>query len=319
MKDEQGVFPQPMRIEEIAGFQIGSAQDRAAMTGVTVILCKDGAQGGVDISGGGPASRETPLLGNYAAHNPVHAVVLSGGSAFGLAAADGVMRYLEEHGIGYDTGFAKVPLVVQSSLFDLGMGSAALRPDADMGYSACADAQKNAPVSGSVGAGTGASVGKIYGMERASKSGLGVYALRLGALEMGAVVAVNALGDVFDFETGEKLAGLRNEDGSLGDSEAALYRLCVPTDLFTGNTTIGCLLTNAAFDRAQMNRLAAMARCGYARAINPVGTLADGDSIYALTTGIVQADLNVAGTLAARVLAAAIREAVRHCDDGLKG
>ncbi len=308
-------MPQPMPLAAIEGFKTGNAQDYVAMTGVTVVLCEAGAQGGVDISGGGPASRETPLLGNYSAHQPIHAVVLSGGSAFGLSAAEGVMRYLEERGMGYDTGFARVPLVVQSCLFDLCMGSASIRPDAAMGYAACVNAQQNAPRSGSVGAGTGASVGKLCGMARASKCGLGVYALRLGALEMGAVVAVNALGDIFDFETGTQLAGLKNESGTgFASSEAALYRLSAPTDLFTGNTTVGCIVTNARFDRAQMNRLAAMARCGYARAICPVGTLADGDSIYALCSGSVEADLNVAGTLAARVMAAAIREAALHAE-----
>ena len=305
--------PQPMAFADITGFKTGSAQDYTAMTGVTVILCEAGAQGGVDISGGGPASRETTLLSNYSAHHPIHAVVLSGGSAFGLAASNGVARYLEERGVGYDTGFSKVPLVAQSCLFDLCVGSASIRPDADMGYTACVNAEQNTPCSGSVGAGTGATVGKLCGMSRASKSGLGIYAMRLGALEMGAIVAVNALGDIFDFESGQKLAGLKSESGAgFGDSELELYKLQAPTDLFTGNTTIGCLITNARFDRAQMNRLAARARCGDARAICPVGTLADGDSIYALTSGKVEADLNVAGTLAARVIAAAIREAVLH-------
>ncbi len=301
-----------IEIQAIEGFAIGNAQNETAQTGVTVILCENGASAGVDISGGGPASRETPLLSNYAAHNRIHAVVLSGGSAFGLAAGQGVMRYLEEHGIGYDTGYARVPLVVQSCLYDLGTGSASVRPDESMGYAACVDAARNEPQRGAVGAGMGATVGKIFGMERSSRSGLGIAAVQLGELKMGAVVALNALGDVFDFETGEKLAGLMNENGTgFASSEEALYTLQAPTDLFTGNTTIGCLLTNADFDRAQMNRLAAMARAGYARSINPVATLADGDSIYAMSCGSVSADLNVAGTLAARVIAMAVRDAVR--------
>ncbi len=298
-------------ISSIEGFRIGNAQDAAARTGVTVMICEGGASAGVDISGGGPASRETPLLSSNAAHNRIHAAVLSGGSAFGLSAADGVMRYLEERGIGYDTGFAKVPLVVQSSLYDLGTGSAAIRPDADMGYAACLDSERDELKGGALGAGTGATVGKVFGMERASRSGLGIAALKLGELKMGAVVAVNALGDIFDFETGEKLAGLKNESGNgFASCEEGLYELLQPRDLFTGNTTIGCILTNAEFGRAEMNRLAAMARNGYARAINPVGTLADGDSIYAMSFGRVKADLNVAGTLAARVMAMAIKNAV---------
>ncbi len=307
-------MPKTIDIREISGFRIGSAQDRTAMTGVTAILCDGGAQAGVDISGGGPASRETPLLSCLSAKNAIHACVLSGGSAFGLAASDGVMRYLEERGVGYDTGYARVPLVVQSCLYDLGIGRADVRPDAAMGYAACVDAEANHPASGSVGAGCGATVGKLHGMQYASSSGLGVYAMQLGELKLGAVVAVNALGDIFDFDTGARLTGLRAVNGDDANSENALYELAAPTDLFTGNTTLGCIITNGDFDRAQLNKLASMARAGYARAICPVGTLADGDSIYALARGDVKADINVAGTLAARVIAAAIREAVLRAD-----
>jgi L-aminopeptidase/D-esterase-like protein len=292
-------------INEMKGFRIGSAQDFAAMTGVTVVITEGGAKGGVDISGGGPASRETPLMMPLTADNPIDAVVLSGGSAFGLAAADGVMRYLEERGIGYETGYAKVPLVAQSCIYDLGIGSAAVRPDAAMGYAACADSERRAQISGAVGAGTGATVGKLNGMASAEKSGLGLCAARLGALEVGAVAVVNALGDVFDFESGEKLAGTKG-----AKSEDALYRLAAPTDLFTGNTTVSCVITNAKLSKADCSKVAAMARAAYARCIAPVGTMADGDTIYALANGEVNADVNVVGTLAARVLARAIREAV---------
>ena len=292
-------------INRMRGFRIGSAQDTGAMTGVTVVIAEGGAKGGVDISGGGPASRETPLMMPLTADNPIDAVVLSGGSAFGLAAADGVMRYLEERGIGYETGYAKVPLVVQSCIYDLGIGSARIRPDAEMGYAACVDSLRRAQTSGSIGAGAGATVGKMGGMARAAKSGLGVYAMRLGALEVGAIAVVNALGDVFDFETGEKIAGM---DG--GNCEQALYRLAAPTDLFTGNTTISCVLTNAKLDKAGCGKVAAMARAAYARCLSPVATMADGDTIYALAGGEIEADLNVVGTFAARVLSCAIREAV---------
>lgn len=301
-----------INISEIAGLRIGNAQNDEAKTGVTVLLFEDGARGGVDVSGGGPASRETRLLEPLTADNPINAIVLSGGSAYGLAAADGVMRYLEERGIGYDTGFAKVPLVCQSCIYDLGVGCADVRPDADMGYAACEDAEKNCPECGSVGAGCGATVGKLYGMGRASKSGLGIHAVQVGSLRMAAVVAVNALGDIFDPDNGEKLAGLRTEDGSgFADTRQELYKISRQTDLFAGNTTIGAVITNGKFSKAEMSKIASMARNGYARCINPVGTMADGDTIYAASIGETAADINVAGTLAAEVMAEAIKKAVK--------
>lgn len=318
-----------IRVEDIEGFSIGIADDAEAGTGVTVIVCKDGAATGLDVSGGGPASRETLLTDDLSADNPIHAVVLSGGSAFGLAASDGVMRCLEERGIGYDTGTAIVPLVVGSCIFDLAYKRADLRPDAQMGYVACEDAfaSKVLP-SGSHGAGCGATVGKLAGMERCMKSGMGTAAVQIGELKVAAVVVVNAIGDIFDCETGEELAGMRGEDGSgFVSSEEMLYAMFTPGDLFAAsdvaandadvpaplpnaNTTIGVILTNGSFTRAEMNKIASMARCAYARCINPVGTTADGDSIYAMSHGDVPADLNVVGTLAARVMARAIRDAV---------
>ena len=277
---------------------IGNVQSDEAKTGVTVLLFdKKGAVVGVDISGGGPASRETPLTSPVTADNPINAIVLSGGSAYGLAAADGVMRCLEDHGIGFETGYARVPLVCQSCIYDLGYGSATVRPDSAMGYAACEKALAGGnPSCGSVGAGTGATVGK----ERAMKSGLGMYAVELGELRMAAVVAVNALGDIFDPSTGKKIAGLLTADGtSFGDSCEELWKMGRRENLFTGNTTIGAVFTNGKFNKAQMNKIASMTRNAYARCINPVGTMADGDSIYAASAGDVEADLNVAGTLAA--------------------
>lgn len=306
-------FVQEINITEIEGLRIGNAQDDEAKTGVTVLLFEQGAKAGVDVSGGGPASRETRLLEPLTADNPINAIVLSGGSAFGLAAADGVMRYLEERGIGYDTGFARVPLVCQSCIYDLGIGRADVRPDADMGYAACKDAEKNHPECGSIGAGCGAAVGKLYGMERASKAGLGIYAVKAGNLRMAAVVVVNALGDIFDPDTGEKLAGLRTEDGGgFADTRQEIYKISRQTDLFTGNTTIGAIITNGKFSKAEMNKIASMARSGYARCINPVGTMADGDTIYAASIGDVPADINAAGTLAAEAMAEAIKKAVKN-------
>ena len=301
-------------ITDMPEVSIGNVQSDEAKTGVTVLLFdKKGAVVGVDISGGGPASRETPLTSPVTADNPINAIVLSGGSAYGLAAADGVMRCLEDHGIGFETGYAKVPLVCQSCIYDLGYGSATVRPDSAMGYAACEKALAGGnPSCGSVGAGTGATVGKICGMDRAMKSGLGMYAVELGELRMAAVVAVNALGDIFDPSTGKKIAGLLTADGtSFGDSCEELWKMGRRENLFTGNTTIGAVFTNGKFNKAQMNKIASMTRNAYARCINPVGTMADGDSIYAASAGDVEADLNVAGTLAAYVMERAIVAAIR--------
>lgn len=301
-------------ITDMPEVSIGNVQSDEAKTGVTVLLFdKKGAVVGVDISGGGPASRETPLTSPVTADNPINAIVLSGGSAYGLAAADGVMRCLEDHGIGFETGYARVPLVCQSCIYDLGYGSATVRPDSAMGYAACEMALAGGnPSCGSVGAGTGATVGKICGMDRAMKSGLGMYAVELGELRMAAVVAVNALGDIFDPSTGKKIAGLLTADGtSFGDSCEELWKMGRRENLFTGNTTIGAVFTNGKFNKAQVNKIASMTRNAYARCINPVGTMADGDSIYAASAGDVEADLNVAGTLAAYVMERAIVAAIR--------
>lgn len=299
-------------ITEIEGVRIGNAQNADAKTGVTVLLFAQGAKVGVDISGGGPASRETPLASPLTADNPVHAIVLSGGSAFGLAAGDGVMRYLEERGVGYETGYAKVPLVCQSCIYDLGCGRADIRPDADMGYAACADAEKNRPLTGSVGGGTGATVGKLCGMERSMKAGLGIHAVAAGALQMAAVVVVNALGDIYDPENGRKIAGLRTVDGQgFADTCQMLCQIRQRQDLFNSNTTIGAVVTNGRFSKAEMSKIASMARSAYGRCIRPVGTMADGDTIYAASAGNAEADINAAGTLAAEVMAQAIKKAVQ--------
>lgn len=314
--EKEGVVRQ-IPLGDMDGLRVGNAQDEEAMTGVTVLLFDKGARVGVDISGGGPASRETPLALPVTADNPVNAIVLSGGSAFGLAAADGVMRYLEERQIGYDTGFAKVPLVCQSCIYDLGCGRADVRPDSAMGYAACADAeetwprQKEIPME-RIGAGTGATVGKLYGMARSMKGGLGIYAVAAGRLKMAAIVVVNAVGDIFDPKTGEKVAGLRSEDGlGFADTCEELYKISQRRDLFNSNTTIGAIVTNGRFSKAEMTKIASMARNAYARCIRPVGTMADGDTIYAASVGEEEADLNMAGTLAAQVMEEAILRAVR--------
>lgn len=299
-------------IESISGLKIGCVQNEEAKTGVTVLLFEQGAAVGCDISGGGPASRETPLTLPVTADNPINAIVLSGGSAFGLAAGDGVMKYLEEHKIGFDTGYAIVPLVCQSCIYDLGCGRADIRPDAAMGYAACVQAGQSPVHSGSMGAGCGATVGKLCGMARSMKSGLGIYAVSVGPLQMAAVVVVNALGDIYDPSTGRKVAGLRSEDGTgFADSRTEMYKILQPQNMFTGNTTIGAIITNGSFSKAQLTKIASMTRSAYSRCINPVGTMADGDTIYAASCGKVTADINMAGTLAAEVMAQAILNAVR--------
>lgn len=300
-------------ITDMKGVSLGHAQDDEAKTGVSVLYFPNGAQTGCDISGGGPASREIHLTDSMTADNPINAVVLSGGSAYGLAASDGVMQCLEEHGIGYNTGYALVPLVCQSCLYDLGYGKNNIRPDAKMGYKACQKALESSDGSmGNIGAGTGASVGKLCGMKQAMKAGLGIHAVQFGELQIAAVVAVNAFGDIFNPENGQKIAGLLDpQRKTFIDLEAAFMSfMSAPKDLFTSNTTIGCVITNAKFDKAKLNKIAAMTRNAYARCINPVGTLADGDSIYACSVGDVVSDLNLVGTLSAKVMQKAIQKAV---------
>lgn len=300
-----------IKITDIEGIRIGNAQDYDAMTGVTVILFDVENNGGVDVSGGGPASREVHLLSPVTNRNSLHALVLSGGSAYGLDASGGVMRYLEERGKGLHVANAIVPLVCQSCIFDLGIGNGKVRPDADMAYKACENAEQNEAISGNVGAGTGASVGKLLGIHRAQKSGIGYYAVQIGELKVGAVVVVNAVGDIFDYKTGRKIAGMLTEDRTeFADAEEVMFQIKAE-GAEGANTTIGAVFTNAAFDKANMNKIASMARSAYSRCINPVGTMADGDTIYAMSVGKVKADINMVGTLAATVLSEAILDAVR--------
>ena len=309
--NQEGPCWEEIGITELAGVKIGNAQDQDAMTGVTVFLFDPPSIGGVDISGGGPACRESQLLSPLTNQVPVNALVLSGGSAFGLDASGGVMRYLEERGKGLPVLNTTVPLVCQSCIFDLGFGSASRRPDGEMGYQACVDAERNQPVSGSVGAGTGATVGKANGIAQGQKSGIGYYAVRTGALKVGAAVVVNAFGDIFDPRTGQKIAGMLNpKRTAFVSGEDALCRGQLAA-MPRGNTTLGAVFTNGAFDQAAMNKIASMARAAFGRCIRPSGTMIDGDTIYAFSVGEqVEADINVAGTLAATVLSEAIREAV---------
>lgn len=304
-----------IRLQEMDGFRIGSAENSEAGTGCTVIICPQGAPCGVDIRGGGPACRENGLLNPVAAADRIHAVLLSGGSAYGLDAAGGVMRYLEEQGIGLPVGKAIVPLVVEACIFDLNCGDN-VRPDAAMGYAACEAAQEHAEIlEGNHGVGTGATVGKLLDGVGMMKAGMGTYALELGEIQVGAIVAVNALGDIID-EKGEVLAGLRNKDGGFADTRRVMldyYEKLAPILAGAGmttNTTIGAIITNARFDKTQLTKIAALASNGLVRAVRPVNTTADGDSIFALSVGEVACDLNLVGTAAAYALEQAVRRAI---------
>ncbi len=305
-----------IKITDIEGFQIGHAQDLVGATGCTVILCENGAFAGVDVRGGGPASRETELLKPVNLVEQIHGVMLSGGSAYGLDASSGAMAYLEEKGIGFDVGVGVVPIVCGSSLFDLVVGSPAARPNRDMGYEACMNAGYGDLLEGNVGAGTGASVGKFFGVERMMKGGLGAYALQVGSLKIGAVVAVNALGDIIDVDSGDRIAGLLNETGTgLCSTEEAMYQQYdSDKNVFSGNTTIGCIITNAKLTKNQANKVASIGQNGLARAIRPVHTMADGDTVYVMASGEVDVMVDAVGALATDVCARAINRAVRMAE-----
>lgn len=307
-------------ILEIKGIKIGQSENQAAGTGCTVFLSETGMRAGLDVRGGGPASRESELLNPLAAAQVIHAIVLAGGSAYGLGAADGVMKYLEEKGIGFEVGPSlKVPLVCQSDLFDLTVGDPYIRPDKAMGYDACLRAEENGTGNyrdGNFGAGCGATVGKFAGMDYCMKSGIGSYAVQIGELQVGAVVAVNALGDIYDWKTGQKIAGLLAEDRrTFRSTEELMYASTeIVENKFTGNTTIGVIITNGKFEKASLCKIAGMAHDGYARSIRPVHTTADGDSIYAVSVGDVEADQDLTGVLAAEVMSEAIIRAVMSAE-----
>lgn len=292
-------------ITDVHGIEVGQAQDEEALTGCTVILCRGGAVGGVDVRGSAPGTRETDLLNPINLVEKIHAVVLTGGSAFGLDAASGVMRYLEEQNIGHSMGPLKVPIVPAAVLYDLNIGRADVRPDSAMGYRAAASASSDAPAEGNVGAGTGASVGKVRGMTHAMKTGIGTWSMDIHGLIIGALVAVNAIGDVVDPQTGIKIAGLHTGTVLewMKDSRAG--------SAVQSNTVIGAVATNAKLTKAQATKVAQMAQDGLARAIRPAHTMFDGDTIFTLATGEVEADTSTVGAFAAEVMAQAIVRAAR--------
>ena len=313
-KQDVAVKETEIPITAIMPVRIGQVEDRTAGTGCTVFICENGMRAGLDVRGGGPASRESQLLNPLMSAQIIHGIVLAGGSAYGLGTANGVMEYLEEHGYGLDVGITKVPLVAQADIFDLTVGDPSVRPDAAMGYEAArlAFEQPNYQ-DGNYGAGCGATVGKIAGMDTCMKTGIGSYAVQIGELQVGAVVVCNALGDVYDWKSGKMIAGLLTEDKTaLGSTEEYMKSsIEVRENKFTGNTTLAVVITNAEFDKARLCKIAGMAHDGYARSIHPVHTSADGDSIYAVSVGSVPADQDLVGMMAADVVSEAIVRAVK--------
>jgi len=305
----------PGAITDIRGLKVGHHTEAGRPTGCSVVLCEAGAVAGVDVRGAAPGTRETDLLNPQNVIEQVHAVMLCGGSAFGLAAADGAMRWLEEHGHGVQVGPSRVPIVPAAVLFDLWLGDARIRPGADSGYAACEAAHGMAPAQGSVGAGAGASIGKLFGIEHAMKGGIGTASLTVGALTVAALIAVNAIGDVVDPASGRVLAGARAGDGRTPrDSMAHIRAGTLPERLLAGMaTTIGVVATDAQLTKAQANKLATMAHDGLARSINPVHTQGDGDTLFALATGTSgkPGQMTVLGALAAEVTMRAVLNAVR--------
>jgi len=312
-------------ITDVPGIRVGQAQNDEALTGCTVVLCEKGAVGGVDQRGGAPGTRETDLLHPMHTVSRVHAVLLTGGSAFGLDAAGGVMRYLEEKGVGFNAGVARVPIVPAAVLFDLATGRADIRPDAAMGYLACQNASSSQPpAEGNYGAGTGATVGKMLGMGQAMKSGIGSASIDLGGgVVVGAIVAVNAFGDVIDPANGAILAGTRatslgplrlGAPGYFADTLELMKSLAGRAALGIAgmaHTVIGVVATNAALDKDQANKVAQMAHNGLARTIRPAHTMMDGDTLFALSTGRHKMDVSTVGAFAAEAVAEAIVRAVK--------
>lgn len=312
-----------MAITSIPGLRVGHAQDDEALTGVTVVLCEQGAVGGVDQRGGAPGTRETDAMHPLHLVERVHAIVLSGGSAFGLDSASGVVRFLEERGVGFDVRVARVPIVPAAILFDLGIGRADVRPDATMGYQACLNASANPPAEGNVGAGIGCTVGKILGITQAMKSGLGSAAIDIGkGVIVAAIVAVNVFGDVINPQTGQIMAGARaitdeplqmGAKGYFADTLQVMKTMVGRTFGFARreNTAIGVVATNAKLSKEHINKVAQMAQDGLARTVRPAHTMLDGDTIFALSAGNRKADVNIVGAFAAEAFAQAVLRAVQ--------
>jgi L-aminopeptidase/D-esterase-like protein len=306
-------------ITDIPGIRVGHCTNREAATGCTVILCEQGAVAGVDVRGAAPGTRETDLLRPMNLVREIHAILLSGGSAFGLDAAGGIMRYLEERGYGHDVGVTKVPIVPAAILFDLGVGDFRVRPGAEEGYQACLAATNGEVEEGSIGVGTGATVGKALGMERATKSGVGMASQRIGdGVVIAALMVVNSFGDIVDPETVKTLAGPRQLDGKGFLNTAELLKGGgVKINYHGKNTVIGVVATNAVLDKERVNKLAQVAHDGIARTVRPPHTMFDGDTIFALSLAEdakIQANLTALGAVAVEVVSNAILRGITEAD-----
>ena len=306
-------------ITNIPGIDVGHAHNLDAGTGCTVVLCKKGAVAGVDVRGSAPGTRETDLIRPGNLIEKIHAVMLSGGSAFGLAAADGAMEYLEQNGIGFDVGITKVPIVASAVLFDLYYKDWNIRPDKRMGYEACLNVRFDFVEQGSVGAGTGATVGKILGIKNSMKGGIGTASLKISKeVIVGAIVAVNSFGDCINPLSGEIIAGARlPSTGEFLNTKSYMLSGGLNRTMSFENTTIGVVATNAKLTKEQANKIASIAHDGLARSINPVHTMLDGDTIFVMATGEAEAELNTIGVAAAEVIARAVVNAVKSANNAL--
>ena len=302
-------------ITRVAGIEVGHFTDTRRPTGCTVVMAREGAVAGVDVRGAAPGTRETDLLHPSNLVDKVHAIMLAGGSAWGLEAATGAVRWLEERGVGLDVAVGRLPIVPAAVLFDLLVGDMRIRPDAAAGYAACAAASSADPAEGNVGAGAGAVVGKVFGIQHAMKGGVGTASVTVDGVTVGALIACNALGDVIDPDTAQVMAGARTDDGrALRDTRRALLCGQPPQPLLAGtNTTIGVVATDAILTKAQAHRLAIAAHDGLARSINPVHTMSDGDTLFSLGTGRAGKSLGmmVLATMAAEATARATVRAVQ--------
>ena len=302
-------------ITRVAGIEVGHFTDTRRPTGCTVVMAREGAVAGVDVRGAAPGTRETDLLHPSNLVDKVHAIMLAGGSAWGLEAATGAVRWLEERGVGLDVAVGRLPIVPAAVLFDLLVGDMRIRPDAAAGYAACAAASSADPAEGNVGAGAGAVVGKVFGIQHAMKGGVGTASITVDGVTVGALIACNALGDVIDPDTAQVMAGARTDDGrALRDTRRALLRGQPPQPLLAGtNTTIGVVATDAILTKVQAHRLAISAHDGLARSINPVHTMSDGDTLFSLGTGRAGKSLGmmVLATMAAEATARATVRAVQ--------
>lgn len=302
-------------ITDVSGIKVGHSQSQEGMTGCTVIICEEGATGGVDVRGSAPGTRETDLFNAEKMVDKVHSIVLSGGSAFGLDAASGVMKYLEDKNIGFDVGVTKVPIVASAVIFDLNIGDFKIRPDYKMGYDAASIASSDENRQGNIGCGMGATVGKILGPEYAMKSGLGSASIKLGELVVAAIVAVNCFGDVYNYKNNSQLAGVYDyKNKKLLNTVSIMRGQDININFPMRNTTIGVVATNAILTKSEGNKVSQMAHNGFARSINPIHTMLDGDAIFTMGTNRIQSDVNLVGTLGAEVMSMAITNAIKSAD-----